>query len=158
MGKLAGTRYGDVATELFAFYQSKAQELEETGQYYMGAIALAFAVETGILAYLLVEFGEDNGGELEIPNNVNMGKLIAVCNELDVLKAPIDIPSHVREDNKPPIYMARDVVHKIRRFRNLIHPAAALRDGFDPSRFTKGQLAEFKEMYESITHSLLHYL
>ena len=50
-----------------AFYQDKAHELEESGQYFMAAIALGFAIETAVLAYLLVEFGEENGGELEIP-------------------------------------------------------------------------------------------
>ena len=70
MGKLTGTRYGDAANDLFAFYQGKAHELEEAGQYYMSAIALAFALETGVLTYLLVEFGEENGGELKIPDKV----------------------------------------------------------------------------------------
>lgn len=158
MGKLTGTRYGDAANELFTFYQGKAHELEEAGQYYMSAIALAFALETGILTYLLVEFGEENGGELKIPDKVNMAELIEACNEIDVLNAPIDIPSHVRQDNKPPKYVAKDVVYKIRKFRNLIHPAAALREGYDPRTFTKEQLADFKDMYESVTHSLLYYL
>jgi len=158
MGKLTGTRYGDAANNLFAFYRDKAQELEEADQYYMSAIALAFAVETSILTYLLVEFGEENGGELEIPDNVNMANLIEACNEIDVLNAPIDIPSHVRQDNKSPKYVAKDVVDKIRKFRNLVHPAAALRGGYDPSTFTAEQLADFKEMYESVTHSLLYYI
>ena len=158
MGKLTGTRYGDAANALFAFYEDKAHELERAGQYFMAAIALAFALETGILTYLLVEFGEENGGELEIPDNVNMADLIDACNEIDVLNAPIDIPSHVRQDNKPPKYVAKEVVDKIRKFRNLIHPAAALREGYDPCAFTKEQLVEFKDMYESVTHSLLHHL
>ena len=158
MGKLTGTRYGDAANNLFAFYRDKAHALEEAGQYYMSAIALAFAVETSILTYLLVEFGEENGGELEIPDNVNMANLIEACNEIDVLNAPIDIPSHVRQDNKPPKYVAKDVVDKIRRFRNVIHPAAALRESYDPSTFTREQLADFKDMYESVTHSLLYYI
>jgi hypothetical protein len=158
MGKLTGTRYGDAANKLFAFYCDKAHEFEEAGQYYMAAVALAFAIETGILTYLLVEFGEENGGELEIPDNVNMAKLIEACNEIDIFNAPIDIPSHVRQDNKPPKYVAKDVVDKIRRFRNLIHPGVALREGYDPSTFTKEQLADFKDMYESVTHSLLHNL
>ena len=158
MGKLKGSQYGDVANKLFAFYQDKAHELEEVGQYYMAAIALAFALETGILTYLLVEFGEENGGELEIPDKVNMAELIEACNEIDVLNAPIDIPSHVRQDNKPPKFVAKDVVDKIRKFRNLVHPAAALRESYDPSTFTKEQLGNFKNMYESVTHSLLYYL
>lgn len=158
MGILTGTHYGDAATKLFGFYQDKADELEEAGPYYMAAIALAFALETGILSYLLVEFGEDNGGELEIPDKVDMAELVEACNEIDVLNAPIDIPSHVRQDNKPPKYVAKEVVDKIRKFRNLIHPAAALRQDFDPKTFTKEQLVDFKDMYESVTHSLMHYL
>jgi hypothetical protein len=158
MGKLTGTRYGDAANALFTFYADKAHELEEADQHFMAAIALSFALETGILTYLLVEFGEENGGELEIPDNVNMANLIEACNEIDVLSAPIDIPSHVPQDNKPPKYVAKDVVDKIRKFRNLIHPAAALREGYDPNTFTKEQLAELKDMYESVTHSLLYNL
>jgi hypothetical protein len=158
MGKLAGTRSGDAANALFGFYCDQARQLEEAGQYFMAAIALSFALETGILTYLLVEFGEENGGELVIPDKVNMAELIEACNEIDVLNAPIDVPSHVRRDSKSPKYVATDVVDKIRKFRNLIHPAVALREGYDPNTFTKEQLADFKEMYESVTHSLLYNL
>jgi hypothetical protein len=62
-----------------AFYQDKANELGESGQYFMAAIALGLALETAVLTYLLVEFGEENGGELEIPDSVNMSELIAAA-------------------------------------------------------------------------------
>ena len=75
-----------------------------------------------------------------------------------MLNAPINIPSHLHEDNEPPKYVAKDVVDKIRKFRNLIHPAVALREGYDPNTFTKDQLAEFKDTYELVTHSLLYHL
>ena len=52
MGVLTGTLHGDAANDLLGFYQDKAHELEETGQYFMAAIALAFALETAVLAYL----------------------------------------------------------------------------------------------------------
>jgi len=158
MGKLTGTRHGDAANDLLAFYEEKVKELEEAGQYFMSAVALGFALETSILTYLLVEFGEDNGGELEIPDSVNMSELIEAANYLDVLNAPIDIPSHATEENAPPKHLAKDVVDKIRRFRNLIHPGRALREGYSPRIFTREQLDEFKEMYRSVTHSLLYYL
>jgi hypothetical protein len=158
MSKLTGTKHGDAANELMAFYLDKVTALEEAGEYFMAAIALAFAVETSILTYLLVEFGADNGVELKIPDSVNMSELIRAANEIDVLNAPIDIPSHAREDNVPPKHIARDVIDKIRQFRNLIHPARALKEGYDPRTFTRDQLEEFKEIYSSITHSLLYYL
>jgi hypothetical protein len=124
----------------------------------MAAIALAFGIETAILTYLLVEFGEENGGELQIPDDVNFFDLIDAANEIDVLSAPIDAPSHVRDDGQKPKHVAKDVVDRIRKFRTLIHPAAALRTGYDPRTFTKDDLAEFKDMYDSVTHSLLYYI
>jgi hypothetical protein len=158
MGKLTGTQHGDAANSLLAFYEEKVIELEDSGQFFMAAVALGFALETGILTYLLVEFGEDNGGELEIPDSVNISELIAAANEIDVLNAPIDAPSHGRNDRGVPKHVAKDVVDKIRRFRNLIHPARALKEGYDPRAFTRLHLEEFKEMYRSVTHSLLYYL
>jgi phosphohistidine phosphatase SixA len=160
MGKLTGTRHGDAANELLGFYTDKVRELEQSGQYFMAGVALALAVETAVLTYLLVEFGEDNGGELEIPDSVNMSELIEAANEIDVLNAPINVPSHARtdDDETPPKHVAKDVVEKIRRFRNLIHPARALKKSFNPQTFTHEQLIEFKEMYDSVVHSLLYYL
>src|SRR5262249_44139619 len=143
---------------LFRFYQDKAQELEEAGQFFMAALALAFGIETAILTYLLVEFGEENGGELKIPDDVNFFELINAANEIDVLRAPIDTPSHVRKDGQMPKHVAKDVVDRVRKFRNLIHPAAALRQGYDPRTFSKENLAEFKEMYSSVLHSLVYYI
>ena len=159
MGKLTGTRHGDAANNLFAFYQDKAGELESAGQYLMAAIALAFAAETAVLTYLLVEFAEDNGGELQIPDTVNFSELISAANEVDVLSAPIDTPSHLAEgDDVYPQNMAKEVIDTIRTFRNLIHPARALQGSFDPSTFTRERFETYKEMYRSVMHSLMYYL
>jgi hypothetical protein len=158
MGKLTGTRHGDAANNLFAFYQDKVHELEESGQYFMAAVALGLAAETAVLTYLLVEFGEDNGDELKIPDSVNLSELIEAADGIGVLNAPINIPSHIREDGKPPKHVANEVVEKIRKFRNLIHPARALKESFDPRTFSHEQLIQFKEMHESVLHSLMYYL
>jgi hypothetical protein len=160
MGTLTGTRYGDAANALFAFYHYQAQELEESGHYFMAAIALAFALEAAVLTYLLVEFGEDNGGELQIPASVNMSELIEAANAIDVLTAPINIPLLIGYEGAetPPKHVAKDVIDKLRRFRNLIHPARALKEGYDPQTFTSEQLAEFKHIYETVMHSLLYNL
>jgi len=106
----------------------------------------------------MIEFDDENGGELKIPDSVDMKQLIDAANEIDVLSAPIDIPSHSMDGDAPPKHVAKDVVDKIRTFRNLIHPARALKEDYDPRTFTATQLAEFKEMYSSIMHSLLYYL
>jgi|ERR1022692_2170407 hypothetical protein len=158
MGKLTGTVHGDAANDLVAFYDDKVTELAESGQYFMAAVALGMALETVLLTYLLVEFGDDNGGELEIPDDVNLSDLIEAANHFDVLNAPIDGPSYVREDDEPPKHIAKDVVDKVRQFRNLIHPGRALRKGYNPRTFTQEQFAELKEMYSSILHSLMYNL
>lgn len=87
MGILTGTTHGDAANALLDFYCEKEKALEDSGQYFMAAIAMAFALETAILTYLLVEFGDDNGGELKIPASVNMSELIEAANYIDVLSA-----------------------------------------------------------------------
>ncbi|MHB1791808.1 MAG: hypothetical protein ACYCSD_05365 [Acidiferrobacteraceae bacterium] len=92
----------------------------------MAATALALGIETAILTYLLVAFGEDNGGELQIPDDVAFFDLIKAANEINVLGAPIDTSSPVHDDGQKPKRVAKEVVDQIRRFRNLIHPAAAL--------------------------------
>jgi len=160
MGKLTGTRHGDAANDLLLFYTDKVHELEASGQCFMAGVTLGFALETAVLTFLLVEFGEENGGGLEIPDSVNMADLIQAANEIDVLNAPIDTPSHTRDDDSQalPKHVARDVVDKIRKLRNLIHPGRALKESYDPRTFTQEQLTEFKEMYESVMHSLLYYL
>jgi len=158
MAKLTGTNHGDASNVLLNFYVAQAKSLEESGHYFMAAIALAFAVETAVLTYLLVEFGDDNGGELEIPLNVGFFDLVDAAHQIDVLQAPIDIPSHVREDDQHPKYIAKDAADKIRQFRNLVHPARALKEGYNPETFTQDQLKELWEMSESIMHSLMYYL
>jgi hypothetical protein len=61
-------------------------------------------------------------------------------------------------DVEAPKHLAKDVVDTLRRFRNLIHPARALKDSFDPASFTAGQLEEFKDKYWSVIYSLLYNL
>lgn len=158
--KLTGTKHGDAANALLGFYSKEADELEKAGQFFMAAIALSFALETAVLAYLLVEFGGDNGGELKIPDNVNMTQLIEAANDLDVLSAPITNQSLVGGDDtaEPPKHVAKEVIDQVRLFRNLIHPARALKKNFDPRSFSAKDLEKFKAIYESVVRSLLYNL
>ena len=89
-----------------------------------------------------------------------MKGLIDAANMIDVLNAPIDVSSHAvaDDDTTPTKHVAKDVVGKIQKLRNLIHPARALCERYDPRTFTREQLDEYKGMYESVMHSLLYYL
>jgi len=158
MSKLTGTIHGDAANELMSFYKDQAKSLESSGHLFMAAVALALAVETAVLVYLLVEFGADNGGELRIPSSVGFADLVDAADEIGVLRAPIDCPSHVRDDGTHPKFLAKDAVDKIRIFRNLIHPARALKEGWDPRTLDQSRMDELWEMSESVMHSLMYYL
>jgi hypothetical protein len=160
MGILTGTEHGEAANRLLGFYSDKVIALENTGEYFMAAIALGFALETALLTYLLIEFGPDNGGPLEIPDRVGMKELIMAANQIDVLNAPIGVPSHLNDDDDPtpPKHVAKEVVGKIQALRNMIHPARALRRNYDPHTFSREQFEEYKAMYKSVMHSLLYYL
>lgn len=156
MAKLTGTKHGDAANDLLDFYQGKAKELEEAGQFFMAAVALGLALECAILAYLLVEFDEDNGGELEIPHSIGLAELIGAANSIEVLDAPARGPTAAPRGrgSRTPTRAAES----LRRARNMIHPARALREGFDPRKFTRRQLREHKAMYKFVIDSLLRNL
>jgi len=158
MGKLTLTKHGGAVNALLSFYKNEVDELEEAGQYFMAAVALAFALETVILSYLLVELEEDETGQIGIPDSVSMSGLVDAANYIGALDAPIDVPSHSRNDGSLPKPIAKDAVEQINKIRRLIHPARALNEGFDPASFTQEQLREYREMYESVTHSLLYYI
>ena len=68
------------------------------------------------------------------------------------------MPPELAGDVEPPRHLAKDVVDTIRRFRNLIHPARALRESFNPASFTADNLQEFKDKYWSVIYSLLYNL
>lgn len=159
MGKLTGTRHGDAANELVAFYREKFRELSASNQYFMAAVALAMGLEAAVLAYLLIEFGEEDGsGDRKIRDSVSLAELIEAANNLEVLSAPINTPSHAREDARPPSSVAKDAADKIKSFRRMIHPARALKESFDPRTFTIKQLAEVEDLFDSVVHSLLYNL
>jgi len=85
----------------------------------MAVVALAFAVETAVLTYLLVEFGDDNGSELTIPSTIGFYDLVDAPHKIGVLNAPINVPSHVGDDGDQPKYIVKEAADKIRIFATL---------------------------------------
>ena len=155
MGTLTGSAHGDAANDLVVFYQDEAKQLESSAQYFMAAVALALAMETVVLAFFLIAQRED-GSEVEVPASVGMAEMIAAAIELDILSAPIGTAPV--EGVAPSRHVAKEVIDGIRRFRNLIHPARALKEGFSPRTFTHEQYIELKDIYKSVCNSLVHNL
>ena len=158
MGDLTGTQHGDAANGLLAFYEDESKKLEAVGSYFMAAIALGLALEAAVLTYLLFEWGEDNGGELKVPDSVAFRDLIEAAKELDLLSAPAEVPPGLAGDVEAPKHLAQDVVDEVRELRNRIHPARALRDSSNPALFSAGDLQDFKAKYWSVVYSLLYNL
>ena len=153
MGKLTGTKHGDEANRLMRFYQEQASKLEAAGSYFMAAVALGAALETALLAYMLVEWGEDNGGELEIPDRVALDELVKAAKKFDLLSA-----IEYQEAGKIVPCSVEDVIQEIQRMRNNIHPANALRKSFDPSSFGADEYRRLGAIYDMVLDNLLHWL
>jgi hypothetical protein len=73
---LTGTQHGDAVAPLLGYYQDEVKKLEAAKAYFMAAVALGAALEAALLGYMLVEWGDTNGGELKIPSDVSLDDLI----------------------------------------------------------------------------------
>lgn len=153
MGHLTGMKHGDAVSGLLAFYQAEADKLEALGSYFMAAVALGAALETALLGYMLVEWAEDNGGELQIPDDVRLADLIEAAKSFELLDAV-----KFQEVTGTPDRSVDDVIHQIQNMRNNLHPARALRKSFDPASFDANQYRKLRGIYGAVLDNLLHYL
>lgn len=153
MGHLTGTNHGDSVNALLNFYQSEADKLEASGSYFMAAVALGAALESALLGYMLVEWAEDNGGELQIPDDVSLDDLIIAAKKFDLLNAV-----KFQDSDAVPARSVEDVIQEIQWMRNNVHPAKALRKSFDPATFDSGQYRRLRGIYGTALDNLLHYL
>jgi hypothetical protein len=92
----------------------KVSELAESGQYFMAAVALGLAVETSLLTYLLVEFGDENGGELQIPDSVGNVRPDRSREPYRCAQCPYRWPLACARRQFAAKHVAKDVVDKVR--------------------------------------------
>jgi hypothetical protein len=153
VGHLTGTKHGDAVNALLTFYQAEADKLEASGSYFMAAVALGAALESALLGYMLVEWAEDNGGELQIPDDVRLADLIEAAKSFELLDAV-----KFQEVTGTPDRSVDDAIHQIQHMRNNLHPANALRKSFDPASFDSNQYRKLRGIYSAVLDNLLHYL
>ena len=153
MGHLTGTKHGDAVNALLKFYQKEAEKLEASGSYFMAAVALGAALETALLGYMLVEWAEDNGGELQIPDDVGLDELITAAKKFELLNVV-----QFQETEAVPARSVEGVIQEIQWMRNNVHPAKALRKSFDPASFDANQYRKLRRIYGVVLDNLLHYL
>ena len=153
MGHLTGTQHGDAVSALLKFYQDEAKKLESSGSYFMAAVALGAALETALLGYMLVEWAEDNGGEVQIPDNIGLDDLIKAAKDIELFNAV-----QFQEATGTPTLSVEDVIQEIQWMRNNLHPGKALRKSFDPTSIDAGQYRKLQGIYSSVLDNLLHYI
>jgi hypothetical protein len=119
----------------------------------MAAVVLGSALETALLGYILVEWGEDNGGELNIPDDVSLNDLIAAADHFELLNAV-----KFRESEISGEHPVEKVRREIQWMRNNLHPAKALRKSFHPGSFDQTQYERLRKIYRAVIDNLLYYL
>jgi hypothetical protein len=153
MALLTGTKHGDTANELMQFYQDEAKKLEAAGSYFMAAVALGAALETALLTFMLVEWDEDNGGELEIPDKVCLDELISAAKSFDLLNAV-----KFEDSRSQGARSVESVIREIQRMRNNLHAGKALRTGFNPASFGVTQYQRLRDIYGAVMDNLLYHI
>jgi hypothetical protein len=143
-GSLTGTKHGDAALQLMSFYQDESEKLAESGSYFMAAVALGAALEAALLTFILLE-GESD--ELEVPDDVTLNHLIQAARDFDLLNA---VRFHHGENTHP----TETVIHEIQSTRNNLHPANALRKGFNPEGFGAEEYDRLREIYTTVLDNL----
>jgi len=93
---------------------------------------------------LLVEWDEDNRGELPIPDDFGLDDLIRVAKRFELLNA-----IKFQDSTGTPACSAVNVIREIQWMRNNLHPAKALRKSFDSATFDAAQYRK---------DNFLHYL
>jgi hypothetical protein len=102
---------------------------------------------------MLVEWGEENGGELEVPHKVAMDELIDAAKQFDLLNAV-----KFQESGHSVPCSVEHVIREIQEMRNNIHPAKALRKSFDPSSFDADNYRRLYLIYRTVLDNLLHWI
>jgi hypothetical protein len=153
MAVLTGTKHGDAANELMVFYQEEAKKLAGSGSYFMAAVALGAALETALLTFMLVEWGEENGGELKIPATVSLDDLIDAASE-----GNFDLLNAVKFKGPEGDCSVQSVVRKIQTTRNNLHAGRCLRKRFNPASFDVAEYEKMKAIYGAVTDNLLYHI
>lgn len=145
MALLTGTKHGDAANELMVFYQEEAKKLASSGSYFMVGVALGAALETALLTFILVEWGEDNGGELEIPADVTLDNLIDAASD-----GNFDLFNAAKFKGPDGDCSVQTVVREIQVTRNNLHAGRCLRKQFNPASFGVAEYERLKAIYGAV--------
>jgi hypothetical protein len=141
MANFTCTKHGDLANEIALYWQKQTKREIQAKSWFMAALALGSALEGMLYAYFIIWTGDDGNDPVkddEIPDDLVLHDLIEAAKQVDLL-TPIKFKDKFGE------HAVENVIAEIRHMRNNIHAGVALKNGFDPAKFSE---KEFERLYE----------
>jgi hypothetical protein len=149
MAKLTCTLHGDQANVLVLYWNKQHKREAKAKQWFMAAMALGCLLEAWLYAYFIIWSGDDSNDpakDEQIPDGLALNDLLEGAKQLDLLTT-------VKFKDKFGDHAVQDVVHEIRHLRNNIHAGVALRNGFNPAKFTKKDYVRLRRIFDAVWKS-----
>jgi hypothetical protein len=150
MAKLTCTLHGDQANALVLYWNKQHKREAKERQWFMAAMALGCLLEAWLYAYFIIwsgDEGNDPARDEQIPDGLALNDLLEGAKQLDLLTT-------VKFKDKFGDHAVQDVVHEIRFLRNNIHAGVALRNGFNPAKFTKKDYTRLRKIFDAVWRNI----
>ena len=150
MAKLTCTKHGDKANELALYWYAQTEREIKAESWFMAALALGSALEAMLYGYYVIwtgDEGNDPSKDERLSDRLVLHDLIEGAKKADLL-------SSVRFKDKFGEHAVEDVILEIGRMRNNVHAGAALRNNFNPAKFTKEQFKRLQDIFSAVADNV----
>lgn len=116
----------------------------------MAALALGSALEAMLYGYYVIwtgDEGNDPSKDERLSDRFVLHDLIEGAKKADLL-------SSVRFKDRFGEHAVEDVILEISRMRNNVHAGAALRNNFNPAKFTKEQFKRLQDIFSAVADNV----
>ena len=138
MAKFTHTKHGDLANKIASYWQKQTERETKAESWFMAALALGSALEAMLYAYFIIWTGdEDPAKDQRIPGDLALFDLNGAAKHADLMTG-------VKFKDEFGEHAVEGVITDIQHVRNNIHAGVALKNSFDPEKFSK---EEFKRLH-----------
>jgi hypothetical protein len=150
MKQFTSTKHGDQANKLTLYWYKQTEQEIKADSWFMAALALGSALEAMLYTYFIIWTGSESNGpskDEKLPDRLVLHDLIEGAKKADLL-------SSVRFKDEFGEHAVEGVITEIRDMRNNIHAGVALRNNFDPAKFTKEQFRRLKDIFSAVADNV----
>ncbi len=150
MEQLTCTKHGDQANELALYWYRQTEREIKAEAWFMAALALGAALEAMLYAYYIIWTGDegcDPSKDEKLSDRLVLHDLIEGAKKADLL-------SSVKFRDKFGEHAVEDVITEIREMRNNVHAGVALRNDFNPAKFTKEEFKRLQEIFSAVADNV----